>query len=199
MQFFRYISYIYALMHSIYFIFKHCSSYATYINSGRRSNEKPEFNKYAWSGYNPVIQAWRLPQPPKKERKELRTLPEGNLGFRQVSDHTEYVHLYKSSENDNHYIRKGITKNNHLAGKLARKKYLQESIKTLEKEIALLENYLTRHMEPTVQNSTEHKEPSWKNSYYQQRAACTKQIGTDYRRKAGRFGDSVQIWCSDLL
>ena len=44
----------------------------------------------------------------KKERKELRTLPEGNLGFRQVSDHTEYVHLYKSSENDNHYIRKWL-------------------------------------------------------------------------------------------
>ena len=35
-------------------------------------------------------------------------MPEGNLGFRQVSDHTEYVHLYKSSENDNHYIRKWL-------------------------------------------------------------------------------------------
>lgn len=88
----------------------------------------------------------------KKERKELRLLPDGSLGFRQSSSSTEYVHLYKDKEHDNSYIRKGITKNDHITNKLARKKYLQASIKMLEKEISLLENYLSKHIEPTTQN-----------------------------------------------
>lgn len=85
-------------------------------------------------------------------QNELRTLPEGSLGFRSTASGTEYVHLFNEGSDRNTYIRKGITKNPVLIARLARKKYLQVSNKLLKREIELLEKYLRFHTEPTSDN-----------------------------------------------
>lgn len=86
-----------------------------------------------------------------KERHELRRLPAGRLGFRDYNGNTEYVHLQNNPENGN-LIRKGITRDKHLIAKMARKMYLQASIKLLQKEISMLERYLKKHIEPSPRN-----------------------------------------------
>lgn len=64
-----------------------------------------------------------------RQKAELRSMPKGNL-----------------------ILRKGITKNEILLQKMARKKYLEISTRLLEDEIANLNQYLRKRVEPSPEN-----------------------------------------------
>lgn len=78
-----------------------------------------------------------------KQKEELRCLPSGRLGVRAGNNKQGYVQY-------RHYIDGkivGITKDTDLIEKLARKKYLQVSIKNLENNYTYLTRLLEKYKE----------------------------------------------------
>lgn len=67
----------------------------------------------------------------QKAKKEYRSLPEGSLNIRTERGHINYCHSIDG-------VRRGITKNEPLVHQLARKKYLETYINTLEENLAAL-------------------------------------------------------------
>lgn len=90
----------------------------------------------------------RYRQMEKEQRKELETLPEGQLTIRSSQGRVNYVQLIPASPGEKR-IRRGITNNPPLLRSLARKKYLQRSLAILETNIPALEALLHVHQEPT--------------------------------------------------
>lgn len=80
----------------------------------------------------------------QKSKKEHKNLPEGSINIRTERGRTNYSHNING-------IRRGITKNEYLVHQLAKKKYLEMYIKTLEENlkvlIALSKSY--RDIDPT--------------------------------------------------
>ena len=85
----------------------------------------------------------------KVQQKELKKLPPGRLIIREDGKHINYLHMYKEEE---HVVRRGVTKNQEMIRLLARKKYLQESLAMLEKDIPLLEKLAQKHLAPVPGN-----------------------------------------------
>lgn len=89
----------------------------------------------------------------KEQRAELSRLPRGSLGFRNVNGKTSLVHIRKRNiDGKRKYIRKSINGNEKMIAQLARKKYLKVSIRLLTEDIALLEDLLKKHVDPTAGN-----------------------------------------------
>lgn len=89
----------------------------------------------------------------KAQRRELRKLPPGKLLARIENGKKYYMQFWSESSDDGtKQVRRGITQNQPLLHALARKKYLQQSLKLLEKNIPALEKLLAAHKAPTPDN-----------------------------------------------
>lgn len=100
-----------------------------------------------------------------QETRELKRMPEGTLTFRNVNGKTQYVHLIGTARGAGAKAaarkRVGITKNETLVARLARKKYLQMSTALLEEEIKRLRRYIDVRTEPSPENVFGRLPESW--------------------------------------
>lgn len=87
----------------------------------------------------------------KEQKQELKRLPEGNLFLRRQGESRQYMQEIPI-EGIKRPIRKGITKDDALINKLARKKYLEISNRLLIAEINNIEEFLKNHIEPSAAN-----------------------------------------------
>ena len=69
--------------------------------------------------------------------KQLKRLPRGSITGRKYKDTYQYYHLLNANGT---YTRRGIGKNDHLKGQLARKEYLKRVLPILDKNIKVLEH-----------------------------------------------------------
>lgn len=83
------------------------------------------------------------------QSKELKKLPPGRLIIREDGKNINYLHMYKAGDRT---VRRGITKDKELIRLLARKKYLQESLAILKRDIPLLEKMVEKHTAPITDN-----------------------------------------------
>lgn len=86
----------------------------------------------------------------KKQQRELRKMPPGQLSIRMSRGKVNYA--YVLTEENGKQLRRGITNNHEMLHALARKKYLQQSLKLLDKNIPALEKLLAAHEAPTPDN-----------------------------------------------
>lgn len=87
----------------------------------------------------------------KEQRAELLRLPEGYLSVRREKGRIQYVQIFSDPETGM-AIRKGITREPEMIRALARKKFLQQSLAQLERNISALETLLKVHQAPTPNN-----------------------------------------------
>ena len=96
----------------------------------------------------------------RQQRNELKRLPPGQLTIRRNHGAINYIQLLpaeiaKSDEKSSSApkrIRRGITRNQDMIRALARKRYLQESLALLEKNIPALKKFIAAHEAPTPDN-----------------------------------------------
>lgn len=89
----------------------------------------------------------------KSQKQELKALPQGTLHIHKEPSRLQYIHLIPASQSPTGApARKGITKNEALIRKLARKRYLEKSIRLLAEETSQLEAFLKNHTEPSHEN-----------------------------------------------
>lgn len=88
----------------------------------------------------------------KMQEKELRRMPPGHLYVREQNGRVQFMHetTVKCGVETKERVRRGITKNQYLVRQLARKKYLENSVKLLSEEIARLENFMRSSIPPDV-------------------------------------------------
>lgn len=122
-----------------------------------------------------------------KQKAELKTMPKGNLILRKEKTSTSYVQLIPAcSSATGRQLRKGITKNEILLQKMARKKYLEVSTKLLEEEIVNLDRYLRKRVEPSPENVLtllpEYCRALPEKMFFPQRRNADKWASASYRR-----------------
>lgn len=88
----------------------------------------------------------------KAQKRELKKSPPGQLSTRIKGGKRYYVQVFSEAFDHNRRTRRGITQNQPLLHALARKKYLQQSLKLLDKNIPALEKLLAAHKAPTPDN-----------------------------------------------
>ncbi len=89
----------------------------------------------------------------KEQKRELRKLPPGQLSVRKKKGKKHYMQLFPEGFDDKvKRVRRGISQNEDMIHALARKKYLQQSLKLLDKNIPALEKLLAVHKAPTPDN-----------------------------------------------
>lgn len=123
----------------------------------------------------------------KKQRREFKSLPHGTLTYRNQGNRPNYVQLIPASEATNgKRIRKGITGNDVLLEKMARKKYLEISTKLLEDEIINLSKYLNKRVEPSPENILsllpEYCKALPEKMFFPQKRNADKWASAEYRR-----------------
>lgn len=79
--------------------------------------------------------------------KEFENLPEGRLSIRPGSKKGQIYYMWRVGEK-----RIGITGNDELIHKLARKRYLEVAIKTIEKNILYLETFMDHYKDIDYQD-----------------------------------------------
>lgn len=88
----------------------------------------------------------------REQRRELQKMPAGKLLARVENGKNYYMQFVSKSANHGEVIRRGITQNQPLLHALARKGYLRQSLKLLDKNIPALEKLLAAHKAPTPDN-----------------------------------------------
>lgn len=88
-----------------------------------------------------------------KARREMKTLPTGELNVRNRATGINYTHV---TYEDGKRVRKGITTNKELIYDLARKAYLKESISLLTATIDALEQVAKTCLPPTLETILKH-------------------------------------------
>ncbi len=122
-----------------------------------------------------------------KQKAELKSMPKGTLILRKEKGSTSYVQLIPSSATPTgKQLRKGITKNEALLQKMARKKYLEISTKLLEEEVINLNKYLRKRLEPSPENVLsllpDHYKTLPEKMFFPQKRNADKWASADYRR-----------------
>lgn len=90
----------------------------------------------------------------KQQLKELKSLPPGQLTMRRSGGKNCYVQQFPADAHGKR-LRRGITKDKEIIQALARKKYLQKSLRLLEFNIPALEKLVAVHKAPIPQNIIE--------------------------------------------
>lgn len=123
----------------------------------------------------------------KKQKREIKTLPEGVLSYRKQHGHTNFIRLIPAAETaDGKIFREGITKNDILLRKMARKAYLDLSISLLSEEISRLDAFLKKRTEPSPENILA-RLPEWMDAlpeeiFFPQKQNADKWAAADYWR-----------------
>lgn len=87
----------------------------------------------------------------KEQKQELKRMPEGELICRVQKGRIQYMReVWDRAEKTQN--RKGITKNQDMINRLARKKYLEISNRLLTEEIEAIGAFLQSHVEPSASN-----------------------------------------------
>lgn len=98
-----------------------------------------------------------------QEMKELRSMPEGTLTFRNKNGKVQFVQLINEADEGNiRRKRKGITRDSYLTMQLARKKYLKLSTLLLKNEIKRLSKFIECRVEPSPDNVVAMLSKNWK-------------------------------------
>ena len=136
----------------------------------------------------------------RREKQELRRLPDGDLHFRKQNGKMNYVHFLHGADGTD--IKTGITRDPDMLSKLSRKKYLQHSIKTLTSEIARLENFISARIEPTPQNILNMLPPKFQtldeDLFFPQRKFCRDWTSEPYAQNTKNLHEKIHLTSKGL-
>lgn len=134
----------------------------------------------------------------EEQEQELRTLPAGSLAFRKTKGGTEYVRITKRwVDGRTIYLRTGISKKPQLVRQLARKKYLELSVKALAAEIKRLTRFLENRIEPDAAHVLQMLPAAYRalpeEMFFSARTAQDRWVREPYRQNTFRPEEKIHI------